>query len=351
MISLVLVAVAGAVASTILSGLILRYARRTRLLDVPNPRSSHRVPTPRGGGLAIVVVTSVALAAVAGLGRLDRDTALAIGGGLPVALVGWLDDRHGVRAGTRALVQLLCAGWTLWWLGAGEVARLSGGGLGGVLAVSLGLVGIVWLTNLYNFMDGIDGIAGGQAAVTGAVMAYALSRGGQSGLAQLAAVVAGASLGFLRWNRPPARLFMGDVGSGFLGFFFGAIAAAGARDGSVPLLAWLPPFAVFLVDATVTLLRRIARGDPWYAAHRSHAYQRAVQAGLSHGTVSAVVVGTGLVAGTAGVLALAAGRPEALPGVAFGAMAGACGLYLLVERRLPMSRPSETAGAHSGLEP
>ena len=231
-ISLLLTGAAAAVVSALLTGLIRQYARRTRLLDVPNVRSSHQAPTPRGGGLAIVIVTALALGILGLSGALERHSALALAGALPVAGAGWLDDRHGLGAGTRAAVQVACASWTLLWLGtAGSAGSLEAGLPAGAVGLAVGVLGIVWLSNLYNFMDGIDGIAGGQAAATGAVMTFLLARGGDMGLALLAAVIAGASLGFLIWNWSPALIFMGDVGSGFLGFIFGTIAVAGAREG------------------------------------------------------------------------------------------------------------------------
>jgi Fuc2NAc and GlcNAc transferase len=346
---LILVAAAAAVVSALLTGALWRYARRTRLLDVPNVRSSHRIPTPRGGGLAIVIVVVLALAALELAGAVDRRVSLAFAGALPVAAVGWLDDRRGVTPLARAAVQAACAAWALLWLYSGQPEGVAHTGVpGGPAGLALGVLAIVWLTNLYNFMDGIDGIAGGQAAVTGAVIAFLLACGGQMGLAVLTAAIAGASLGFLAWNWSPAAIFLGDVGSGFLGFVFGALAGAGARDGAVPLLAWIPLFAIFLVDATVTLLRRIARGDRWYAAHRNHAYQRAVQAGMRHATVSTIVTGIGLVAGLTGSAAVAGGRPEVLPAVAGAALIGAAVLYLAVERRRPMTRED---GASPGSGP
>jgi Fuc2NAc and GlcNAc transferase len=350
-ISLLLTGAAAAVVSGLLTGLIRQYARRTRLLDVPNVRSSHQAPTPRGGGLAIVIVTALALGILGLSGALERHSALALAGALPVAGAGWLDDRHGLGAGTRAAVQVACASWALLWLGTGGSPGSLGAGLpAGAVGLGVGVLGIVWLSNLYNFMDGIDGIAGGQAAATGAVMTFLLARGGDMGLALLAAVIAGASLGFLIWNWSPALIFMGDVGSGFLGFIFGAIAVAGAREGAVPLLAWLPLFAVFLVDATVTLLRRVGRGDRWYAAHRSHAYQRAVQSGLPHATVSGIVIGFGLAAGAAAGAALAAGQSEVLSAVAGTALGGAAALYLLVERRRPMTQEPGAEGVPPGTK-
>ena len=192
------------------------------------------------------------------MGVLDDDVAAAfIGGGGLVALVGWLDDRRGVHAAVRAVVHCVAAGWAVYLVG-GLPSYSTGtehvhlGAIGGLLAV----LGIVWATNLYNFMDGIDGIAGGQALCAGVFGGALLLLSGSAGLASVAFLVAAATAGFLAWNWAPAKIFMGDVGSGFLGFTFGALAVASENDGGVPLLLWVLLLGVFVVDATVTLLRR-----------------------------------------------------------------------------------------------
>jgi Fuc2NAc and GlcNAc transferase len=142
------------------------------------------------------------------------------------------------------------------------------------------------MINLYNFMDGIDGLAGGQAVLVGLVAAAVSWNAGVPSLAAIALLIAAAAAGFLAWNWAPAKIFLGDVGSGFLGFVFAVIALASELRGTTPLLLWLLLLGVFVFDATLTLTRRVFHGDRWYDAHRSHAYQRAVQAGYSHQQVT-----------------------------------------------------------------
>lgn len=324
------------VLSLVATRLVLRYALRRQLLDLPNARSSHTRPTPRGGGLAVAAVILVGIAALTFSGWLPRPTGLAVvGGGLLIAGVGWLDDHRSLPASLRAGVHVVAAGWAVWWLGGlpalrvGDgVARL--GWAGGLLA----LLGVVWATNLYNFMDGIDGLAAGEAVVVGLIGGGLLLAGDRAELAGVAFLTAGASGGFLVWNWSPARIFMGDVGSGLLGFMFAVLAVASENAGGVPVLGWLMLLGVFVFDATATLLRRAAGGERWYEAHRSHAYQRAVQSGWSHRSVTSCLllltavlgVGTWVACQRPGLLAAMAG----LAGLGLGAV------YLLVERRRPM---------------
>jgi Fuc2NAc and GlcNAc transferase len=213
-----------------------------------------------------------------------------LGGGSLVAAVGWLDDHRSVAAHWRVLAHTVAALWALWWLGGMPELDLGPVQLTlGVWGALLGLVAMVWLTNLYNFMDGIDGLAGTQAVVTG-TMAALLVASRDPGLAAGCLALAAAALGFLWWNRPPARIFMGDVGSGMLGFCFAVLAVAGERHGSLPALIWTLLLALFVWDATFTLARRVMRGERWYQAHRSHAYQRLVQKGWSHARVTLAVL-------------------------------------------------------------
>jgi len=282
-------------ASLLLTAFVRRYALQHVLVDIPNARSSHTNPTPRGGGLAIVVIWFLVLAILIFLRRFDEWVGLALlGGGVAVAAVGWLDDRRGLPAGMRATVHVLAAGWAVWCLGGfpsldlGVAVVPLGMGGGSLLAV----VGLVWLINLYNFMDGIDGLAAGEAVGVGLVGGVLLAAAGATGLSLVALALAAAAGGFLVFNWPPAKIFMGDVGSGLLGYAFGVLALASERTGAVPLVVWMILLAVFIVDATATLIRRVVNGERWFEAHRSHAYQRAVQAGYSHRDVT--VAGLGL---------------------------------------------------------
>jgi Fuc2NAc and GlcNAc transferase len=201
----------------------------------------------------------------------------------------------------RATVHVLAAGWAVWCLGGLPSLDLGVAvvplGMGGNL---LAVVGLVWLINLYNFMDGIDGLAAGEAVGVGLVGGVLLAAAGATGLSLVALALAAAAGGFLVFNWPPAKIFMGDVGSGLLGYAFGVLAMASERAGAVPLVVWMILLAVFIVDATATLIRRVVNGERWFEAHRSHAYQRAVQAGYSHHAVTVAVMGLN------GLLAVAA---------------------------------------------
>lgn len=306
MLSLLAVFAAAGVSSWVLTGLVRRWMVARGRLDVPNDRSSHVVPTPRGGGLAIAAVVLAGLAGGAALGWLPRHVAVAlVGGGLMVGAIGWLDDCYSLKARPRLLVHVAAALWTLGWLGG--FPRLDVGATSVALGVAgwvLATLGIVWTVNFYNFMDGIDGIAGGEAVVVGVGGGLLLMMAGAPDLAGISFLIAAASFGFLLWNWSPARVFMGDVGSGVLGYLFAALAATSENRGAVPVLVWVLLLGVFLVDATVTLIRRARDGEPVFNAHRKHAYQRAVQAGWTHARVSAVVMALGVALAGLGWLAL-----------------------------------------------
>jgi Fuc2NAc and GlcNAc transferase len=342
----VLAAALAAAATAALTGLVRRYALARSVVDVPNERSSHRAPTPRGGGLAIVAAVLAGTLAGWAAGVVPGDLAAAcVVGGFAVATVGWLDDHRPLPPSTRAMVHLLAAVAALVALcGAPELdlgaARLATGPVASVLAV----LGIVWAINLYNFMDGIDGLAGTQVAITGGAGCLLLTLAGRPGVAFVAALLAGAGLGFLVWNWQPARIFMGDVGSGTLGFLLAVVALGSERAGGPPVLLWIMMLGVFVVDATATLVRRVWRGERWYAAHRSHAYQRLVRSGWSHRRVTTAVL---LVDVALAALAYIGWRWPwtMLPSVGLGL--SIVGLsYVWVERRAPMTpldnSPQET---------
>ena len=271
-------------AATLLTGWIRRYAIRRSLLDIPNQRSSHDQPVPRGGGLAIVLIVlgAVLISGVSGLLEQHQMFALLGGGGL-VALVGWIDDHRDISALFRASVHLLAAIWTLYWQGGYHsldlgFVTLELGWSGSILAA----LGMVWLINLYNFMDGTDGIAATEAITVGGFALILFIPAGNTGLVLIILSMLGATTGFLLWNWSPARIFMGDAGSGFLGYLFATLAIMGEKSASMPLLIWSILLSLFFWDATLTLIRRFRTGEKWYAAHRSHAYQRFVQMGISH---------------------------------------------------------------------
>jgi Fuc2NAc and GlcNAc transferase len=269
-------------------GLVRRYALHKALLDHPGERSSHSVPTPRGGGLAVAAALLAAVGYMAAVRWLDwRPAGALLGGGAAVALVGWIDDHGHVPALWRATVHAAAAVWAVAWLGGMPFLDLGVLDLTpGIFGSVLGAVALVWLTNLYNFMDGIDTLAAGEAIFAGLAGGTMLWLQGAQGLALAGFALAAAGGGFLVWNRPPAKLFLGDSGSGLMGFWVGFLALASETTGALPALVWCILLSVFVWDATLTLADRVMRGERWYTAHREHAYQRLVALGSSHGRVS-----------------------------------------------------------------
>ncbi|HEX7003929.1 MAG TPA: glycosyltransferase family 4 protein [Trueperaceae bacterium] len=323
----VLVMSAAALMSSAITARVKEYARSRRILDVPNGRSLHQAAVPRGGGLGFVTTILISLPLMWFFFPADSPLWLALLGSLPIAVTGWLDDRFSLPASRRFLVHSLVAAWAVWMLGGLEGVRL------GTIELDLGAFGyplawllVVWLINLYNFMDGIDGLAAGQAVLVGAVGALLASAGGNVGLAWFAALVAASCAGFLQWNLPPARIFMGDAGSGFLGYVFAVVALYSEASGGPPLLVWLLLLGVFVVDSTATLIQRWLAGERWYEAHRSHAYQRAVQLGFSHRFVTLTVLGI------TAVLAAVAWVVNTLPALALPVALLDFGLLLLIWR-------------------
>lgn len=284
------------VLSLVLTWVLRRYALARSLLDIPNARSSHSLPTPRGGGVAIVLSFLLALVVVASETPELRPSIFALGGaGLVVAILGFLDDHGHIAARWRLLGHFGAAIWGLYWLGGLPPFELFGGtfDLGWVGHV-LTLFYLVWMLNLYNFMDGIDGIASVEAICVclGACLIYSLT--GHAGLIALPLLLAAAVAGFLFWNFPPARIFMGDAGSGFLGIILALLSLQAAWAEPSLLWSWLILLGVFIVDATVTLMRRLIRGEKVYEAHRSHAYQFASRRFGKHLPVTNTVVAINL---------------------------------------------------------
>lgn len=244
--------------------LLLRRASRLPL-DWPNERSLHVVPTPRIGGLGIAVGVALALAL-----QWPSGLALLIWPALALVGISLADDYLNLPARWRLLVHLAAAIWVVLMLRAGPVEG------------AVALFALVWMSNLYNFMDGADGLAGGMALFGFGCLAVLAGVAGDTELAALSAMVAAAALGFLVFNFPPARLFMGDAGSVPLGFLAAGVGLIGWQRG---LWSWALPlliFSPFIVDASVTLIKRGLRGERVWLAHREHYYQRLVRMGWSH---------------------------------------------------------------------
>ncbi len=343
LILIVSIALPAFAASCLGTRVLVAVLRRRAVLDRPNERSSHIVPTPRGGGIAVIGVSVVAWLVLIALGLLPlRDAVVALGAA-GLAIVSWLDDLRGLSQAVRLLAQFTAVAAGIWVLPHNAIFH---GWLPPGLDAVAGALLWVWFVNLFNFMDGIDGIDGSEAAAIAIGIAlvglfgtfvylpsHSLPPGvGVAGDLELwtpAVAIAGAALGFLVWNWAPARIFLGDVGSVPLGYLLGflllelALRGAAGMRGAWQAALILPLY--FLADATLTLLRRLARGERVWQAHREHFYQRAVQRGLSHDAVVWRVIAADIV--------LIACALSAAQGWGFAGLAAAAAtvLALLVE--------------------
>jgi UDP-N-acetylmuramyl pentapeptide phosphotransferase/UDP-N-acetylglucosamine-1-phosphate transferase len=278
---LILFAVISAFALACVAALLLgRIAAPLGLVDLPNARSLHQAPMPRSGGLAIwagILTGAVMVIAWTGVPAVLAWIAGAV---LLVGIVSLADDRSHVPVGLRLIAQGGAAGLLI----AGGLALQAFQLPGIYIELSMGisyfltLILIVWMTNLYNFMDGMDGLAAGMAVFGFGALGLLGLLGGDVRFATLCWVVAGGAGGFLVWNFPPARIFMGDSGASVLGLLAGTLSLWGDRLGLFPLWAALLAFSPFIVDATVTLARRVVDRKRFWEAHRDHYYQRLAQA-------------------------------------------------------------------------
>jgi Fuc2NAc and GlcNAc transferase len=254
-------------AAALLVGVYRRVALWRGWLDIPNARSSHQGAVPRGAGVAIVLLTLVA--AVVGATEPAFFTGLLPG--LGVAAIGWWDDLRGLSARIRFAGYGVCSLLALLLLDGG----MAPANLSGWIWLALGGLGLLWLINLYNFMDGINGLATLEAIfilAAGLVLSTHSPASGQ--LAPFQLYVMATLIGFVGWNFPRARVFMGDVGSAFLGFLLGLVALWSHARGGPELVVWVILGAAFIADTSYTLAVRMATGQRWFAAHRSHAYQK-----------------------------------------------------------------------------
>lgn len=270
---------AGIAAAFIVSALAcgwIAHRRHAQWLDQPGERSLHSVPVPRLGGVGIwpAIAAGLLLALPAGHGLVSLPSGL---GALLLCGLALLDDRHGLGPVPRLLGQLLASALVVYGLGLAILPV----GLP-LLSSGLTLVAVIWGINLYNFMDGMDGFAGGMALIGFATLGLLGGMAGDTGFMAILLVLAAGHAGFLLLNFPPARLFMGDCGSTVAGFAMVVSSLWGWQQGLFAF--WIPllVFSPFWVDASITLVRRIVRGERFWEAHRSHYYQRWVLAGYSH---------------------------------------------------------------------
>ncbi|HKL51474.1 MAG TPA: glycosyltransferase family 4 protein [Wenzhouxiangellaceae bacterium] len=267
-------------AAGLLTPLMRAYSLRHGLVDQPGARRSHSVPIARGGGLAIgisIVLTSLLFSPY------NLILGPFVAGSVIISLLGWRDDHAPLAIRWRLGVQTMAALGAVALLGPVESIRVAGIAVSAAwLWSSMAVIAIVWLMNLFNFMDGSDGLASSQAALSLVLFAVAFSLGGQPEATWLAAVSAGAALGFLFWNWPRASIFLGDSGSLLLGWCVGCLALVGASTDSVSIWSAFIIVSPFVTDATATLCWRLARRERWYTPHADHAYQYLIRVGWSH---------------------------------------------------------------------
>jgi len=315
----------------VLIGVLTRRA----VLDRPNERSSHIAPVPRGGGLAVVAAIAVGWTWLFVSDAPAADTGLDAGrwlaplaAALVLAAVSFADDLRNLGAGVRLGVQAVAVAAGLWALdGHGALAALAPAWID----LPLTALGWLWFVNLYNFMDGIDGITGTESASIGVGLAALAALGiAPAVVAGPAVLVVAAAAGFLVWNWQPARIFIGDVGSIPLGYLLGFLLVIVAGSGLAGLAAALLLPLVYLADATLTLGRRLARGENPAQAHREHVYQRAVIAGASHSSVCLRIAAANLV-----LAALACFMVPSSPLLALAIGAGAVAILFVALRPAP----------------
>ena len=265
------------------------FALKCGIIDIPNKRSSHREPLARGAGIVFVFTFIVGLYCLRYFGLTSAHIFLALlGGGLFNAFIGFVDDLNHVPARMRVLIHCIAGIWVMYLFGTLPPLSLGftvwdWGWIGSVI----GLLGIVWLTNLYNFMDGLDGLASSEGifiAIAGAILLAVVNPYNWTLIWPLL-LLAACLLGFLLWNWAPAKVFMGDVGSSFLGFIFAAVLVISLTTHELSPWPWLILFGYFWIDATWTLVRRLFRGERVYIAHRTHAFQHATKLFGSHKAV------------------------------------------------------------------
>ena len=301
-----------------LTGVLRRYALAVNMLDIPNHRSSHQIPTPRGGGVSFVICFLIVVIYLAYLQLVTTSLASAlVGAGSFIAVLGFLDDKGAISAKWRLLAHFIACAVIIYSLGELPAIPIFAWTLktGPILTILI-LFYLVWLLNLYNFMDGIDGIAAVEAITVclGGALLYYLN--GDLNALFLPLSLAVAVAGFLFWNFPPAKIFMGDAGSGFLGLMIGILSIQATMVNVNFFWSWLIFLGVFIVDATVTLLRRALRKEKLLEAHCSHAYQFAAHFYGSHLPITmgillinlvwliplAMIVGLGYMNGALGLL-------------------------------------------------
>lgn len=263
---------------------------RQRVIDLPNARSAHSFATPRGGGIAIALAMAGFSCALYWLGLLSLAQMVVLLSALPIAIVGFLDDVSSLPVRYRLPVHVVIAGLALWVLGPVPEPFFSGWlMLPGLVQGAILVVALVWLLNLYNFMDGIDGLAALQCIFVSLAGAFFL-KNSMPGLMWVCLGLAACQICFLFWNWTPARLFMGDAGSTFCGYFLGVLGLLSHYAMGLSVWVWVLLMGSFIADTTFTLIRRLVSGHSITEAHATHAYQQLSRKSLSHLQVALLIM-------------------------------------------------------------
>lgn len=276
--------------SAILTGLFRWVAQRLQLIAVPVSRSAHSGPVPVGGGVSIVALILLVIAYCYSTEQIPANEFAALMAAAVIACIGIVDDIKQLNVRWRIPAQFLASAYVVYCLG--DVPAIDFGffSIGeSILLNGLAIFALVWLLNLYNFMDGIDGIAATEL-ITVNLVSLVIVINSDAVLTLLSASFAAAAGGFLLWNWAPAKIFMGDVGSSFIGFTLGVMALLSMFHGSMTVWTWVLLLGVFIVDATLTLFVRYRSKQRWYEGHASHAYQNAARHYKSHAKVTITVV-------------------------------------------------------------
>ncbi len=268
--------------SVIFTYLIKNYAIKKSIVDIPNSRSSHTIPTPRGGGLAIILTFYLGVSYFYYLDEISLKLFLLLLSSLPIVIISLIDDLITLSSKIRMLIQVLCSIFAVYILGGVNSIDFILFEVNGWWVNIFVVLAIVWITNLYNFLDGIDGYSSSQAIVAGLGIFLILNN-------SVGLIIAVCSLGFLFFNWPKASIFMGDVGSASLGYIFAVLCFYDTSNGNI--YVWLILLSLFWFDATLTLIRRFRNAEELTVAHKKHAYQRLVQAGFSHKQVTICLIG------------------------------------------------------------
>jgi len=308
-----------------------QFALRAKIMDIPNERSSHIIPTPRGGGVAVALVWFVALVWLY-FSNVIYDSGLfyALLCGILLAIVGTIDDLYDISPKIRLATQVSASAGALFFLGGMHKADLGFYVIeNGWFLTAIAFVAIIWFVNLFNFVDGIDGYLGTETVIVG------LATGWLFGIS-LSFVLASVTLGFLFLNWPKAKIFMGDVGSTLLGFTILVLGIYYQNTGTSSIVIWLMLTSLFWVDATITVIRRFLNKEALMTAHRKHAYQRIVQSGFSHRKT--LLYSIGVNAGILGLVLLAVQFPKFIILIFAINLVWICFIYYLIEKRKPFPK-------------